>query len=268
MAMPSPVVVPASGTHSATVILLHGLGDQGSSWAPVASQMSLPHCKFIFPSAATRPVSINMGAPCPAWADIKGLSPDSPDDEEGATQAIEYVHKIIAEEVAAGIPPSRIVVGGFSQGAAISCLSAMTHKEPLGGCFLLSGWLMMRAKVPTMMSPTFISTKVPVLHCHGTNDMVVPFLFGQVSSQAMEQMGVNVDFKPYPGMAHESSPQEVSDLKAFLHGCLPAAPPAPIPDDPSSLSVKELKAILKERSVDASDCFEKADLLAKVKSLL
>ena len=56
---------------------------------------------------------------CPAWADIKGLSPDSPEDVEGSLQTQKFVHSLVAKEVSAGIPASRVVIGGFSQGAAM-----------------------------------------------------------------------------------------------------------------------------------------------------
>ncbi len=51
---PPPIVEAATGTHSATVIMLHGLGDTGEGWADVAMQFKavLPHVKFVFPTAA------------------------------------------------------------------------------------------------------------------------------------------------------------------------------------------------------------------------
>ena len=42
-----------------------------------------------------------------------------PDDEEGAMWAVDYVDKIVEEEVARGVDAKRIVVGGFSQGCAV-----------------------------------------------------------------------------------------------------------------------------------------------------
>jgi predicted esterase len=39
--------------------------------------------------------------------------------------------------VKGGIAASRIVVGGFSQGAAMACVAALTHDQQLAGCFLL-----------------------------------------------------------------------------------------------------------------------------------
>ena len=115
----NPIVVPARSQHSATVIVLHGLGDSGAGWSSVAGQLDFPWVKFIFPSAAPRPVTIQGGAMCPAWADIKGLSPDSPEDVEGSLETRALIHSLVTSEVSSGIPASRIVIGGFSQGAAM-----------------------------------------------------------------------------------------------------------------------------------------------------
>jgi len=96
--------------------------------------------------------------------------------------------------------------------------------------------------------------------------MVVPFLFGQMSSQLIGSFGVQLDFKSY-SMAHASCPQELADLKAFLSQVIPPAAPPPIPDKLDELSAKQLKEILKARSVDFSDCYEKSDLMDKIKKL-
>ena len=139
--MAAPIVVSPTSRHTATVIWLHGLGDNGSGWSDVARQLNLPWVKFLLPNAPSRPVTINMGASMPAWADIKGLTPDAPEDEEGTMKTQKYIHDLIAEEVKNGIPADRIMVGGFSQGAAMACFAALTHKVRLGGCFVLSGYL-------------------------------------------------------------------------------------------------------------------------------
>ena len=166
----NPIVVPARSGHSATVIMLHGLGDSGDGWSSIAHQLNTPWIKYIFPSAAPRAVTINGGAMCPAWADIKGLSPDAPEDVEGSLQTREFVHSLIAKEVSGGIPASRVVVGGFSQGAAMvrtsykygnfinlfatrqACLAGVTYESALGGCFILSGYLTLRDKLPTLLT--------------------------------------------------------------------------------------------------------------------
>ena len=48
-----PIVLRPSEAHTATVIMLHGLGDSGEGWAPVGDEWApaLPHAKFVFPHA-------------------------------------------------------------------------------------------------------------------------------------------------------------------------------------------------------------------------
>ncbi len=43
------------------------------------------------------------------------------------------VNRLIRDEIDAGIPSNRIVVGGFSQGAAIAFTSGMLSEYPLAG---------------------------------------------------------------------------------------------------------------------------------------
>ena len=102
MASP-PVVVAAKGTQSATVIWLHGLGDSGNGWAPIAHELNMPHVKWVFPNAGARPVTINGGMSMPAWADIIGLSLEAQEDEEGTMATRNLIHNLIAEEVKAGV---------------------------------------------------------------------------------------------------------------------------------------------------------------------
>eukprot|EP00961_Rhodomonas_salina_P279727 3778715-Rhodomonas_salina.2 len=97
---------------------MHGLGDQGAGWASHAPELKMPWVKWIFPNAPNRagisnfslrarsvqcpvltqravaPVTINMGAQMPAWADIKGLSPEAPEDEEGTMQTRDMVQPL------------------------------------------------------------------------------------------------------------------------------------------------------------------------------
>ena len=56
------------------------------------------------------------------------------------------ISSIISSEVDNGIPASRIVVGGFSQGGTMSLLTGLTGDTKLGGIAVLSGRLPMRDK--------------------------------------------------------------------------------------------------------------------------
>jgi predicted esterase len=55
----------------------------------------------------------------PAWFDLYGLSPESPEDLEGIKLATQYAHTLVQREIDAGIDPKKIVIGGFSMGGKI-----------------------------------------------------------------------------------------------------------------------------------------------------
>lgn len=78
------------------------------------------------------------------------MDSSGPEDEDGIRKAAKMVHSLIAEEVAAGIPTKRIVLGGFSQGGALAMFSALTFPEPLAGIIALSSWLPLHQKFPAV----------------------------------------------------------------------------------------------------------------------
>ena len=49
----------------------------------------------------------------PAWFDIRGLGPTSAEDEDGIVKAALALNELVDKEIAAGIPPNRIVIGAF-----------------------------------------------------------------------------------------------------------------------------------------------------------
>jgi predicted esterase len=68
------------------------------------------------------------------------------EDEAGMLASVATIKHLVAEEVDAGIPSERIIVGGFSQGSAISLLTGLTSERKLAGLVCLSGWLGLSAK--------------------------------------------------------------------------------------------------------------------------
>ena len=90
-----------TGQHTASVVIIHGLGDTAFGWAdPVVSWMgSLPHVKFILPTAPEQPVTLNMGHAMPSWYDIKGLGERSDETCDG----IEDSRKVTGSNLSAGL---------------------------------------------------------------------------------------------------------------------------------------------------------------------
>jgi predicted esterase len=72
------------------------------------------------------------------------------EDEVGMSQSIACLDALLAELVAGGVDPSRLVLGGFSQGAAMTLLTGLTTGTPLAGLFVLSGRLPLRRKIKSV----------------------------------------------------------------------------------------------------------------------
>ncbi|XP_035477251.1 acyl-protein thioesterase 2 [Scophthalmus maximus] len=214
------VTVSGLEKETAAVIFLHGLGDTGHGWADTLTAIRLPHVKFICPHAPKIPVTLNMGMTMPAWFDLKGLSPDSQEDEAGIKKAAENIRAIIEHEAKNGIPPNRIMLCGFSQGGALSLYTALTCQHELAGVVALSCWLPLHSSFSSASSG---KKNLPILQCHGETDLMIPVLFGAMTAEKLKTI-VNpqmTTFKTYPGLAHCSSPQEMAAVKEFIEKHLP-----------------------------------------------
>lgn len=205
---------------TATVIFVHGLGDTAHGWADAMAQLSkeLKHIKFVLPTAPTQPVTLNMGMRMPSWYDIKSLTKSESDDAEGIEDSRDTLINLINKEVDAGIPHSRIVLGGFSQGGAMSLFTGYQMKKALAGVLVLSGY------IPKLhaFALTPETVDVPLMMCHGDMDPVVRFQWGEMSKKKLEADGVkNVEFRVYPGMEHSACMEELTDIQRWLGRILP-----------------------------------------------
>lgn len=79
--------------------------------------------------------------------DVFNFEFKGPEDESGILQSRDEVNKLIEQEIKDGVPPNRIVVGGFSQGATMTLVVGLTTKHKLAGLTVLSGRLPIREKI-------------------------------------------------------------------------------------------------------------------------
>lgn len=209
------VVEPPGAQHDATVIWLHGLGDTGMGWADVGPQLQqrLQKAKFIFPTAPTVPVTVNMGMSMPSWFDINSLDPTLFSlDPPGLGESAAYVRKLVQAEVDAGIAPERIVLAGFSQGGAVVLSAALDGAVSVGAVLVLSSFLGSKLGADHL--------RPPVHFFHGDADGVVPAYWGRESYDAVRGMGISATFRSYSGMAHSACPEELGDILQVLVGVL------------------------------------------------
>lgn len=209
----------------------------------------MPYVKFILPTAPTQPVTMNMGMSMPSWYDITGLDERANENCVGLEASVERISNILqAEHTATGLPYSRMVLAGFSQGGALSLFTGMQLPEKLAGIVLMSGYLPAAKKFS--VTPGLQDT--PVLHCHGTQDVLVNYSSAQKSADTVKEMGVKeYTIKLYP-IGHTVDMNELKDVLQFLKTVLPQDDTCKIKVKPANeMSIKELRAAIRKAGLSS-----------------
>jgi phospholipase/carboxylesterase len=210
------VLSPAQGAADASVIWMHGLGADGHDFVPLVPELALPdeaRIRFVFPHAEVRPVTVNAGYAMRAWYDIRELTPEGRDDEAGLEATRARIEAIIQQERATGIDSRRIVLAGFSQGGALALHVGLRHAQPLAGIIALSCYLPLRDRLVREIAEA--NRRVPILMCHGREDVVVLPAFGEQSRDVMLAAGLQVEWRQY-SMGHNLCRPEIFDIAAWL----------------------------------------------------
>jgi len=199
-----------------SVIWLHGLGADGHDFAPIVPDLvrpDWPGIRFVFPHAPMRAVSINNGAVMRAWYDIVSMELDKRADEVGLRESMAELDALINRERDRGVPLSRIILAGFSQGGAVVLAHMLRQITPVAGVMALSSYLPLGSKNAEELSE--VAKNIPVFMAHGKSDPVVPLGLGEYSRQQLQQLGFTVQFKSYP-MQHSVCPEEIRAMGDWL----------------------------------------------------
>jgi len=204
------------------VIWMHGLGADANDFVPIVPELRLPTSaavRFVFPNAPVIPVTVNGGYKMRAWFDIFAFGGSPRADENGIKASVAAVQQLIARENARGIPASRIVLAGFSQGAAMAYTVGLAYPEPLAGIMALSGFI----PAPGLIGPGAPGT-LSIFAGHGSHDDVVALARGEQARDFAQGRGHTVAWHVYP-MRHSVAQEEVADIAAWLRGRIDTAVP-------------------------------------------
>lgn len=200
----------------ASVVLLHGLGADGTDFVPIVDELRLPDAlpvRFVFPHAPLRPVTVNAGYVMRAWYDIRSFTPEGRADAAGLEQSVGRVYGCLRRESARGIAASRIVLAGFSQGGAVALAAGLRFPERLAGILALSAYLPFPQALAAERSVA--NTDVPILMCHGRLDPVVHVTLGQEARDVLAGLRYPVEWHEYP-MQHEVCAAEIAEVGRWL----------------------------------------------------
>lgn len=211
------------GGRGPAVILLHGFGAPGNDLVPIGDALAVPSgTRFIFPEG---PLSLSFGyGDSRAWwlidmarmeADraagrIRDLSAEVP---RGLAQAREALEQLLAElPRVLPVDYKKTVIGGFSQGAMLTCDLAMRTAYPFAGLVQLSGTLLARQEWRPAVAKR---SGLPVFQSHGTQDPILPYEMAERLRDELTQAGLTVTWHGFRG-GHEIPEPVMRQLGAFL----------------------------------------------------
>lgn len=210
------IIIETRPQPDAAIIWLHGLGADGNDFVPIVDQLQLPSdfaVRFIFPHAPVRPITINEGYQMPGWYDISSLSIIDEEDEYGIKESSAILKQLCLSQEEAGIPASRIVVAGFSQGGAIALHCGCRYEKPLAGIMALSTYMPLQDSLADEINENAIETSV--FMAHGREDDVVNYEAGQRCKTLLEENNMNVIWYEYD-MGHSICLDEIQHIRQWL----------------------------------------------------
>jgi len=218
----SCVEVEPRGEATGSIVWLHGLGADGHDFEPIVPLLGLPDVRFVFPNAPSRPVTINGGMVMPAWYDIVALGGPAFGERAADVRAsAREIEAVLEREEARGVASSRIVLAGFSQGAAMALHVGTRFPRPLLGIMVLSGYEVLSDTREAEAGPA--NGKTPMLFCHGTYDPLVGIERGRAAHRAHARPERAVEWHDFP-IGHEVSPDEIEVIGRWLAGLFRQSP--------------------------------------------
>ncbi|RBA23899.1 alpha/beta hydrolase [Herminiimonas fonticola] len=198
------------------VIWMHGLGADGNDFVPIVKELDLEGCpaiRFVFPHAPMMEVTINGGRMMPAWFDISSSEFGRDDDERSVRNSEVDIRALIEREKERGIATDKILIGGFSQGCAMTLQTGLRYPEKLGGLLCLSGYLPLEDSFEAERSEA--NKNIPIYYGHGRGDQVIPITRAQQTLALLQKHGYNVEWHEYD-MPHSVCMEEIDDISNFL----------------------------------------------------
>ncbi len=211
------------GGRGPLVLLLHGFGAPGNDLVPLADALHVPvGTRFVFPEG---PLSLSFGPrDARAWwlIDMARIAADqaagrlrdlSQDIPKGLAPAREAMLAFLKEvERTFGADPRKTILGGFSQGAMLSC-DAMLHTDrPYAGLVQLSGNVLAQP----LWGPLMPKRKgLPVFQSHGTQDEILPYVGAERLRDALIHAGLSVEWQSFRG-GHEIPRSVLQRLGPFI----------------------------------------------------
>jgi len=186
----------------AAVVMIHGRGASARDILTLAPEIGLDDLAYLAPQAAGN-----------TWYPYPFMTPMD-QNEPYLSSALARVGEVLARVAAAGVPPERTALLGFSQGACLTTEYVARNAGRYGAVAGLSGGLIGPAGTPRDYPGSLSGTPV-FLGCSDV-DFHIPKERVLETGDVLERLGAKVDLRLYPNMGHEVNEDELEAVRALF----------------------------------------------------
>ncbi|NGX61279.1 MAG: Carboxylesterase 2 [Chlamydiae bacterium] len=218
------IVEVAGDTEGPVILLFHGFGADAYDLVPLSKDyQNNPQPTWLFPQGPLE-VPLMPGYSGRGWfpIDIEALQIAVRDNgfeevahafPEDLRPLTDQIHQLIGE---LSVPPSKVLLGGFSQGGILAIETILHSPWQLGGAILLSTTLI-HTPDWKRLAPQHAGT--PFFLSHGTEDPMLPFSQAEALGNLLTNAGWKGSLHSFPG-GHEIPHHILISLQNFLHTLL------------------------------------------------
>jgi predicted esterase len=189
-------------TAAGALIAIHGRGGGAEDIIALAREVAPSDVAILAPQAAGN-----------TWYPYRFLEPTER-NEPYLSSALRIVADLIAQLGERGIPPERIALLGFSQGACLALEAAARNARRYAGVIGFSGGLIGPPGTSFDFAGSLDGTPV-FLGCSDV-DPHIPKERVEESGEALDRLGAAVDVRLYPGMGHTVNRDELEAARTIL----------------------------------------------------
>jgi predicted esterase len=201
---------PPPAQARAALVLVHGRGATAADILTLAAEFDQPALAYWAPQAANN-----------TWYPYRFTEPLDR-NEPWLSAALHRLESVLQEIQSAGLPPEKIGLLGFSQGACLVTEYAARHARRYGAVIGLSGGLIGPDITPRDYPGSLAGTPV-FLGCSDV-DPHIPAERVRATATVLERLGGAVTLRLYPNLPHTVNADEIKHLRTLLAGLTAAAP--------------------------------------------
>jgi predicted esterase len=187
---------------SAALILVHGRGGTADDILSLSTHLDFPRFAYLAPQAEGY-----------SWYPNRFIAPLE-QNEPYLSAGLAKIAAIVEEVESYRIPPEKIFLGGFSQGACLASEYVIRNPRRYGGLLVFSGGYI--GPLNEQRQPSGNLNGMPALLGCSDPDPHIPLQRVKDTTALLQAMGARVTEKIYPNLAHTIAEEEIDLARQLI----------------------------------------------------